>query len=461
MKSVKIKLLASFMCLILILAITPFMGLTTAAQDTRQGVMIDFGYWDVNWTEMSFTEEINGIEALEAACHINDYEFVYLDKDAGTIYSINGQINLDGKEWAMYLQTADGWELALDPYAVNAADYDLICWARAGGVDDLIPGTDYTGFNYYSYASDGKTLTTGEDLKIISLAPSITEMVAAVGGTQYLIGTDLYSNYPQEIIDKKDNDEISVVGGYTDPSYEWIIKLNPDLVLCDGGVGEHLNMANKLRKSGIDCVVLYNGTDIGTLYDNLWIVAAALGIEENANSVINSLRGTINDIKGIIGVQANKRVFVALSADPSPWTAGSETYMNDLIVTVSGKNIFQNQASSWFMVSKEQISLKQPEVMIIIVDSREISTDEEYQKILDSIDRMWRETPAYRNGEVYVFSGSSADLLSRPGPRLAEAAELIGKILHPDPFLKRDPLDLMPKYFDSDYQQYLKHQRGI
>ena len=85
MKSVKIKLLASFMCLILILAITPFMGLTTAAQDTRQGVMIDFGYWDVNWTEMSFTEEMNGIEALEAACHINDYEFVYLDKDAGTI----------------------------------------------------------------------------------------------------------------------------------------------------------------------------------------------------------------------------------------------------------------------------------------------------------------------------------------------------------------------------------------
>ena len=461
MKAVKIKLLASFACIILILAITPLMGLTTAAQDTREGVMIDFGYWDVNWTEMTFSEDMDGVDALEAACHINSYEIVYLDQDAGTVYSINGQINLDGKQWGMYVQESSEWKFVETPRDVKVSDYDLVCWARASGADDLIPGTDYSGFNYYSYAFNGKSLSSGEDLRVVSLAPSITEMIASVGGSQYIIGTDLYSNYPQEIVDGRDSGDISVVGGYTDPSYEWIIKLNPDIVFCDGGVGEHLNMANKLRKSGINCVVLYDGTDINTLYDNIWIVAASVGIEENANSIINSLRGTINDVKGIIGVQANKRVFVALSADPSPWTAGSETYMNDLITTVSGKNIFQSQASSWFMVSKEQISLKQPDVIIIILDSRQISTDEDYQRVMDSIDRMWRETPAYRNGEVYIFSGSAADLLSRPGPRLAEAAELIGKILHPEPFLNRDPLDLMPKYFDNDYQQYLKHQRDL
>lgn len=461
MKAVKIKLLASFMCIILILTVTPLMGLTTAAQDTREGVMIDFGYWDVNWTEMTFSEEMNGIDALETACHINSYEVIYLNEDAGTVYSINGQINLDGKQWGMYVQQDGGWKVVENPREVKVSDYDLVCWARASGEDDLVPGADYSGFNYYSYATNGKSLSSGEDLKVISLAPSITEIIASVGGTQYLIGTDLYSNYPQEIVDGKNSGDISVVGGYTDPSYEWIIKLRPDIVFCDGGVGEHLNMANKLRKSGIDCVVLYDGTDINTLYDNIWIAAASLGIEENANSVINSLRGTINDVKGIIGVQADKRVFVALSADPSPWTAGSETYMNDLITTTSGRNIFQGQASSWFMVSKEQISLKQPDVIIIIMDSRQISTDEDYQKIMDSIDRMWRETPAYRNGEVYIFSGSAADLLSRPGPRLAEAAELIGKILHPEPFLNEDPLDLMPKYFDNNYQQYLTHQREL
>ena len=104
MKAVKIKLLASFMCIILILTVTPLMGLTTAAQDTREGVMIDFGYWDVNWTEMTFSEEMNGIDALETACHINSYEIIYLNEDAGTVYSINGQINLDGKPWGLYVQ---------------------------------------------------------------------------------------------------------------------------------------------------------------------------------------------------------------------------------------------------------------------------------------------------------------------------------------------------------------------
>ena len=112
------------------------------------------------------------------------------------------------------------------------------------------------------------------------------------------------------------------------------------------------------------------------------------------------------------------------------------------------------------MVSKEQIHSKQPQV-IIIVHSGEITTQEQYDQVMGWIDPVWQETPAYRNGNVYLFTGKAADLLSRPGPRLCEAAELLGKALHPDSFLQRDPLDSIPKYLGNDYDIYLTYQRAI
>ena len=312
----------------------------------------------------------------------------------------------------------------------------------------------------YSYADNGYSLRTGEKLKVVSLAPSVTETICAVGGLDYIVGTDLYSNYPEGVTQAKNDGKIKNVGGYSDPNYEWIVKLGPDVVFCEGGTGEHVAMADKLRKSGIDCVVTYDVTNVEKLYDNIWIVASAMGLSGNANSVISAFRGTIDAVAGVIGYQASVRTFVALSADPSPWTSGSDTFASDIISKVSGTNVFDSQSSSWFMVSKEQIHSKQPQV-IIIVHSGEITTQEQYDQVMGWIDPVWQETPAYRNGNVYLFTGKAADLLSRPGPRLCEAAELLGKALHPDSFLQRDPLDSIPKYLGNDYDIYLTYQRAI
>ena len=458
-RSLRVKLGLSVAIGVLVMAAVPIIGLTTVEADSTEGVMIDFGYWEVEWIPTSFDEGMNGNDALEKACLIKDYPLVYLHDDKSQVFSINEQVNLYGMQWHMYVLDSGLWSLIDDPREADASSYGLICWARAAGEDTVIPGTDSTGFTYYGYAKSGFSSKTGEKLRIISLAPSVTETLASVGGIDLFVGTDLYSNYPQEILDKKKSGVISVVGGYTDPNYEWIVKLGPDLVFCEGGTGEHINMANKLRKSGIDCVVLYDAVTVETLYDNIWIAASAIGFEENAHSSITSARMTFDTITGIIGTQAPKRVFLSLSADPSPWTSGSGTFASDLISKVSGTNIFDSQSSSWFMVSKEQIHAKQPNVIIIIYGGKSISSGEEYQNIIDRLDPVWKETPAYRNGEIYIFSGAAADILSRPGPRLAEADELLAKILYPGQFTNKDPLDTLPKYFGDDYQRYLKYQR--
>ena len=454
MRSIRIKLALSAVVLVLVVAAIPMVGLTVAETDDSHGTVIDFGYWDTVWVDMTFSDGMDGYDALEEACHIMDYDVVYLS--SGAVYSVDGQSNLVDMTWALYYLEDSAWVEVEDPSSISAADYSILCWARAADADSVMPGTDYSGYTYYGYATDGVSRTTGETLRVVSLAPSITETLCAVGGIDYIVGTDLYSNYPDEIVELQDDGTITIVGGYTDPNYEWIVALAPDIVFCDGGTGEHVTMADKLRKSGINCVVLYDAVDVETVYDNLWIASSALGLSENANEVINEMRVTIDTVAGIAG-NNGKRVFAALSTDPSPWTAGSSTYMSDLISKVGGYNIFDSQSSSWFMVSKEQIYAKQPEVIIIIYGGT-VSTQDEYDAIIDSLDPVWKATPAYESGDIYILCESAEDLFSRPGPRLAEAAELLAKMLNPDAFTLKNALDTLPKFMGDDYTDYLRYQ---
>lgn len=455
MRSVRIKLGISAFAIILLVASLPFIGITESEIDETEGMVLDFGYWDMYWVEMDLIDGMTGDSVLDAACGLLGYEPPVRLAD-GTVYSVNEQENLIGIQWGFYVLGEDGWEPASAKEDIGG--YQIVSWARTTDEEGMVPGTDYMGFTYYGYAEDGMTLDTHEQLRVVSLAPSVTETIVSVGGLEYIVGTDLYSDYPQEVVDRQEDGTITYVGGYTDPNYEWILKVDPDLVICDGSVGQQVTVADKLRKAGIDVVVLNDPVDVSAMYDNIWITASALGMSENANQVIADLSETVDIVSGIAG-DTNKRVFVSLSADPSPWTSGSYTFMSDLVASAGGRNIFDEQSSGWFMVNKEQIYAKQPHV-IIILSVNPVTDRESYEALLDSLDPMWKNTPAFEDGEVYVFSGDASDIMQRPGPRLAEAAELLAKIMNQEAFTDRDPLDAVPKWFGDDYHAYLKYQRG-
>ena len=137
-----------------------------------------------------------------------------------------------------------------DYHSVNASDAGIVCWARAGGAEDVIPGVDQSGFNYYSYARDGFSLRTGEKIRVVTLAPSITETVAAIGGLDYVVGTDLYSNYPEEVIKRQEKGDISIVGGYTDPQLRMDPEIGPrrrHMRRRYGGARLHRQQATQVR----------------------------------------------------------------------------------------------------------------------------------------------------------------------------------------------------------------------
>lgn len=456
MQPKSVKYLASAVILVLVVTALPFVGLTERTPDTRQGVVIDFGYWEASWTDMAFSSDRNAVDVLEEACRIRGYtDPVYLSD--GSVYSVNDQANLPNASWNLYLLRDSGWTAESEIRSADISGEKVVCWARASVSDAAVPAADASGHTFYSYADEGKSLATGKDIRIATLAPSVTEIVCSVGGIDYLIGTDSYSNYPSSVVKGKDEGRIASTGGYIDPNYERIISLNPDIVFCDGSVGEQVSIADRLRKSGINCVILFGNTDISTLYDNIWVAASAIGFPERANSVISNLRSTITDVSGIAG-NTGKRTFVSLSSDPSPWTSGRDTFMSDVISSVGGRNVFDSQSSSWFMVSKEQIYAKQPDVIIIIYENKDLNTQADYERIVGSLDPLWKDTPAYRSGDIYIFSGSSADVLSRAGPRLSEAAELVAKIFNPSAFVEKDSQDIIPKFFGDDYHHYLRYQ---
>lgn len=463
MQASNVKLLAAAVIAIVAAASVSLIGFTVDSADAKQGVMIDFAYYEVDWVEMRFPEGMTGEEALETACSERGYGIV---RNAdGSVYSVDGRPQLLNVGWGMYVLGADGeWVPVDDPGEYDVSGEKIVSWARTGKGSAMMPAVDQTGFTYYSYASVGRN-PSGETLKIVTLAPSVTETVCAVGGIDYIVGTDRYSDYPNALTAGQRSGAISIVGGYTDPNFEKIVAENPDIVFLDGGTGEHVTMADKFRKSGINCVVLYNAVTTDDLLKNLWICASALGFPERGNDYISDVSEAVNNICRIADLQ-DKKVFVALGVSDSPYTAGSGTYVTNMLESLGARNVFAQDSSSWFMVSKEIVYERQPDIIIVIYDTEEVTSQREYRALLSHFNDMWKRTPAYANGEVYVFSGDAASLLSRAGARLPESLELLAKIMDPDSFIGADPTDVVGlKYYndsyndpDNGYLRYVKAQ---
>jgi iron complex transport system substrate-binding protein len=454
LNSMNMKLTISAAIIVVVAVTLVVTGLTKPETDDSHGMLIDFGYWDVTWKEMTFEDGMNGYDALDTVCGMLGYKVQY--NSDGTVLAIDGKMALKDMPWSLYkLDDKNKWAVVEDPKEFEVSDENILCWARAGSAEDVVTPTDSTGHLYFGYASEGKSKRTGNLLKVVSLAPSITETICELGGLDNIAGTDVYSDYPKEIVERKQSGLIAETGGYMDPSYELIVKVNPDLVFLDGSVGQQVTIADKLRKSGISCCVLFDSVDINALYSNIWVTACALGWPDHATAEIQNEKRVIDDVAGIAGV-TNMRTFITLSTDPSPWTAGNQTYINDIILTDGGVNVFDD-FPSWFMVSKEQIYAKQPSV-IIIMTAEKVTDEAGYQAMLDGMDSLWKQTPAFQDGNVYVFSGQADDVLSRPGPRLSEAAELIAKALNPTAFHDLDVSDVLPKFVHDDYRNYLKYQ---
>lgn len=265
----------------------------------------------------------------------------------------------------------------------------------------------------------GRTVSlTGPAQRVVSLAPSNTEILFAVGAGEQVVGRDEFSDYPEEA------KEIPSVGGsFGEYNAEAIVSLNPDLVLA-----AEINppdLVQSLEELGLRVFYLSNPVDLEGMYENLNIVAALTGREDEAAALIESLKGRVAAVdQKVAGVQEKPLVFYELdSTDPNaPYTAGPGTFVDLLIQRAGGENVGSQLDGAWAQISSEELLVQDPDIILL--------GDALFGVSVDSVKTRpgWDALTAVQNDRIYPFDDN---LVSRPGPRLVDGLENLAEILHP------------------------------
>lgn len=258
--------------------------------------------------------------------------------------------------------------------------------------------------------------------KIVSLAPSNTEILFAIGASQQVIGRDAFSDYPTEASELPD-----VGGGWGELNNELIVSLQPDLVLA--AQINTIEQVQTLEDFGLTVYYLPNPTDMDGLYANLREVAQLTGQEANAEELIAKLEARVAAVEEKIAPLSYRPLtFYELdSTDPNaPWTSGPGTFIDLLIDMAGGTNLGSSLEGAWVQVSVEDLIEKNPEIILLGDYIWGGVTPE------DVVSRPgWDVIVAVEKEQVYPFDDN---LVSRPGPRLVDGLEELARLLHPEVF---------------------------
>ena len=260
----------------------------------------------------------------------------------------------------------------------------------------------------------------GPAQRVLSMAPSNTEILFAIGAGSQVVGRDSLSDYPAEAADITD-----IGSTFEALNTESIVSLKPDLVLA-----AEINtpeQVKQLEDLGLTVYYLKNPHTLEEMYDNVAIVAQLTGHEEEAAALVESLKARVAAVdEKIAPLSSRPGVFYELDAtDPAkPYTAGKGTFITLLIDRAGGYNI-ASDIDGYPQFSLEQVVTADP-AFIILGDAR-------YGVSPESIAQRpgWENLSAVKNGNVVPFND---DLASRPGPRLVDALEELAKILRPGLF---------------------------
>ncbi len=259
-----------------------------------------------------------------------------------------------------------------------------------------------------------------KNLRIISLAPSTTEILFELGLDKNIVGVSNYCNYPPEALTKEK------VGSFSQPSIEKIISLKPDLILVAGL--EQQPVADKLKKLRLNFLLVYP-SDTKGLISSIRKIGIASGSPKKAEDLIEKINGQIDKLKKKvqqIAVDKRKSVFIEIWNDPII-TAGKGSFVNELIELAGGINIAGDVPRSYSMVSPELVISQNPDCIILgYMKSNSRFDNYEQQKI--KMRAGWENISAVKNDKI--FSDIDPDLILRPGPRFVRGAEEIYKRLY-------------------------------
>lgn len=271
-------------------------------------------------------------------------------------------------------------------------------------------------------AVDKEVVIDDKPEKIVSLIPSNTEIAFALGLGDEMVGVSDYDNYPKETAD------IEKIGG-TEFNVEKIISLKPDLVLAHASSAHNSTEGlQQLRDAGIDVVVVNDATNFAGVYESIDMIGKVTGETKEANELVDDMKEKMTDIKdkaAKIAEKDQKSVYIEVSGEPSIYTTGKNTFMQEMLDTINAKNVVTKEG--WIQVDQEAIIKANPDVIITTYGS--YATENPVDKVLDR--KGWADVTAVKEKAV---ADVDSDTVTRSGPRLVEGVEELAKAVYPNEF---------------------------
>jgi iron complex transport system substrate-binding protein len=272
-----------------------------------------------------------------------------------------------------------------------------------------------------------KTSLTAYPQKIVSVAPSATEILFAIGAGDKVVAVTDYDDYPYDFSAWIAAGNMSSIGDFTNPNLEVITALDPDLIVATGGVQE--DSVGTLRSLGYKVLVLDPTSVDGILYD-IELVGNATGLRAEATALVNNITARIAAVENTVENATKPKVYYETYYDPtSSWTIGALAWQNELIEIAGGTNIFGDQQIDYYQYQVEALIARNPDV--IVVPAEGMGTGQ--QAALSEIKARpgWDTISAVQNDRIYQIN---SNIIERAGPRVADAIEQLAAFFHPELF---------------------------
>jgi iron complex transport system substrate-binding protein len=251
--------------------------------------------------------------------------------------------------------------------------------------------------------------------RVVSLAPSVTEALFALGFGDRLVGVTTHCDYPAEVR------RIAKVGGFMSPSIEAVVAKRPELVLGVSTATDPLKV-REMERFGLNVTVV-SLASVKDIVNSIRTMARLLGDIPSGEKLTHRITVQLETVERRVAAAPRRRTLVAVGLRPLV-AVGGKNFIDELITLAGGTNIAANAAQPWLNLPDEYIIAKAPQVIIQAGTGSDREVAVKHWADLKSI-------PAVRERRVYSYP---SDKILRPGPRIGEAAQEIARLVHPECF---------------------------
>ncbi len=259
--------------------------------------------------------------------------------------------------------------------------------------------------------------------RIISLVPSVTEMLFAMGDGGAVAGVSSFDHYPPEAETR------TKVGGLLDPDFERILALRPDLVIV---YGTQSALIDRLTRAGIP-MFRYQHAGLADITQTLRSLGARVGRREAAAALASDIEGRLGEIRARTRPLPKPKTLLVFEREAGTlrgmFGSGGVGFLHDMLEVAGGVNVLADVRRQGVQITTETVLARAPDVIIEIHSGPDwtparVAREREAWRALPSL-------PAVRSGRIYILTD---ELISIPGPRVPDAILAIAKVLHPEQF---------------------------